>query len=55
VTNLLEAQTDALGETAWIQKKLKIQAVTAVPLPAGVWLMISALGALGGLARRNKA
>jgi hypothetical protein len=55
VTNLLEAQTDALGESAWIQKKLKIQAVTAVPLPAGVWLMISALGALGGLARRNKA
>jgi hypothetical protein len=55
VTNLLEAQTDASGESAWIQKKLKIQAVTAVPLPAGVWLMISALGALGGLARRNKA
>ena len=55
VTNMLEAQTDASGESAWIQKKLKIQAVTAVPLPAGVWLMISALGALGGLARRNKA
>jgi hypothetical protein len=55
VTNRLEAQTDAQGETAWIQKKLKIQAVTAVPLPAGVWLMISALGALGALKRRNKA
>jgi len=57
VTNLLEAETDASGESAWIQKKLKIQAVTvtAVPLPAGAWLMLSALGALGGMMRRNKA
>jgi hypothetical protein len=57
VTNLVQAETDALGETAWIQKKVKIQAVsiTAVPLPAGAWLMMSALGALGGLTRRKKA
>ena len=55
VTNTLEAETNALGETAWIQKKLKITAVTAVPLPAGAWLMISAFGVLGGWARRNKA
>jgi hypothetical protein len=55
VTNVLEAETDAFGESAWIQKKLEIQAVTAVPLPAGVWLMISAFGALGALKRRNKA
>lgn len=55
VTNLLEAETDATGETAWIQKKVKIQAVTAaVPLPAGVWLMVSALGIMGGVARRKK-
>jgi hypothetical protein len=55
VVNLLEAETNAQGETAWIQKKLEIQAVAAVPLPAGAWLMISALGALGGLMRRKKA
>jgi hypothetical protein len=57
VTNVLEAVTDASGESAWIQKKLKIQAVTttAVPLPAGAWLMMSAIGVLGGLVRRKKA
>jgi hypothetical protein len=57
VTNTLEAETNAIGESAWIQKKLRIQAVTttAVPLPAGAWLMISAFGALGAWKRRNKA
>jgi len=57
VTNLLEAETGEVGETAWIQKKVEIQAIsiTAVPLPAGAWLMLSALGALGGIMRRNKA
>jgi hypothetical protein len=54
VTNLLQASTDVTGESAWIQKKVEIQAVAAVPLPAGAWLMISALGAVGGWARRNK-
>lgn len=55
VTNLLQAETNALGETAWIQKKLRIQAVSAVPVPAAVWLMVSGLAVLGGIARRRKA
>ena len=47
VTNLLEAETDAFGESAWIQKKVEIIALTAVPVPAAVWLMGSGLGVLG--------
>ena len=44
VTDILEAETDAAGEAAWIQKKIQIAATTVVPIPAAAWLFMSALG-----------
>ncbi|MGI9290207.1 MAG: VPLPA-CTERM sorting domain-containing protein [Gammaproteobacteria bacterium] len=55
VTNVLEANTDAFGESAWIQKKLEIQVVSAIPLPAAAWFMLSGLGVLAGIAKRRQA
>ncbi len=56
VTNTLTANTDAFGESAFIQKKLTLATATVmnsvvVPVPAAVWLMASALGLLGVLRR----
>ena len=54
ITDILEAETDAAGEQAWIQKKITLAATTVVPVPAAIWLFISALGAAGAM-RRSKA
>jgi len=51
ITNVLEAETDAFGESAWIQKKIEIMATT-VPVPGAVWLLGSALGLLGWRSRK---
>ena len=56
IQNTLEAETNALGESAWIQKKLAFVAATeknpVVPLPPAVWLFGSSLGLLGMVRRR---
>jgi hypothetical protein len=46
ITDILTADSDAFGETAWIQKKLTLTAATVVPIPAAAWLFVSALGLL---------
>ena len=53
IDNNLTAETLALGEEAWIEKKLGAVGltVTAVPVPAAAWLFMSALGMMGGLRR----
>lgn len=52
ITDTLEAETDATGEAAWIQKKISLVATTVVPIPAAVWLFGSALGLAGFIRRR---
>jgi hypothetical protein len=52
--NTLSANTDAAGEDAWIQKKFMTVTVTAVPVPAAVWLMGSGLGLLAMRGRRKR-
>ena len=51
--NTLFANTDAAGETAFIQKKFMTLTVTAVPVPAAVWLFISGLGLLATRLRKR--
>lgn len=53
ITDILEAETNAAGEVAWIQKKVQLAATTVVPVPAAIWLFVSALGLLGGRAIRR--
>ncbi len=54
IRNTLTATTNAIGETAWTQKKFSFVASTAVvPVPAAVWLFGSALGLLGWIKRRR--
>jgi len=53
--NTLYASTDAAGENAWIQKKFMTVSVTAVPVPAAVWLFGSALALLGFRSRKPAA
>jgi hypothetical protein len=55
IQNTLTATTDQAGELAWIQKKLSFTAVTAVPVPAAVWLFGSALIGLITVGRRKRA
>jgi hypothetical protein len=57
IQNTLTATTNAAGETAWIQKKISLVATTetVVPLPAGIWLMLSGLGVLASMRRRRSA
>lgn len=52
ITDILEAETDASGEAAWIQKTIQIAATIAVPVPAAAWLFMSALGLIGLRRRR---
>ena len=55
VTNTLTADTSATGEYALVQKKLgavQIE-ITAVPVPAAVWLFGSGLIGLAGFMRRK--
>jgi len=52
ITDTLEAETSAVGEDAWIQKKITLAAPTVVPLPAAASLFLSGLGALGFLRKR---
>jgi len=54
IQNTLTASTDALGESAWIQKKLSfVASTTVVPVPAAAWLFGSALLGLGLVKRRK--
>ena len=56
VTNTLTADTSATGEFALVQKKLgavQIE-ITAVPVPAAVWLFGSVLATLGLFRRHAK-
>jgi len=53
--NTLYAGTDAAGESAFIQKKFMTVSVTAVPVPAAVWLFGSALALLGFRSRKPAA
>lgn len=57
IQNSLMAETSSLGEGAWIQKKLTLTAseIAVVPVPAGVWLLGSALGLLGVVRRHAVA
>lgn len=57
IMNLLQASTTDLGEQALVQKKVGLVGVeiTAVPVPAAVWLFGSALGMLGWLRRKAAA
>jgi len=55
VDNDLVASTASLGEQAWVQKKIGGVVgltITAVPVPAAVWLFGSALAGLGWLRRK---
>ncbi|NND60144.1 MAG: hypothetical protein HKN49_07730 [Gammaproteobacteria bacterium] len=54
LSNTLSAISDQLGDSAFIQKKFEgvSVSVNAVPLPAGVWLLLSALVGVAGLRRR---
>ena len=57
--NILQANSNGAGHTAWIQKKaigsiaLTIE-TTVIPLPAAAWLFISGLGVVGACARRRQ-
>ncbi len=51
--NTLTAQTDALGEEAWIQKKAQVTITALVPIPAAVWLFGSGLVGLFAWGRRR--
>lgn len=51
IQNTLRAETNAQGETAWIQKKLAFTA-SEVPVPAAAWLFGSALLGLFGVKRK---
>lgn len=55
IQNNLSASTATVGETAWIQKKAQLVGleVTVVPVPAAVWLFISALGLTGFFRRKT--
>ena len=57
VMNLLQASTTDVGEQALVQKKIGLVGVeiTAVPVPAAVWLFGSALGMLGWARGRKVA
>ena len=57
LTNTLTASTAADGEYAMVQKKLGAVSIeiTAVPVPAAVWLFGSGLGVLGWMRRRRAA
>ena len=55
--NDLSASTSAVGETAFVQKKIGAVGVIAnpVPVPAAAWLFGSALVGMAGLRRRKSA
>jgi len=53
IQNTLRAETDAFGETAWIQKKLSFTASTEIPVPAAAWLFASALVSVAGIKRKK--
>jgi len=53
IQNNLSAETTALGEHAFIQKKFSVS-IPQVPVPAAVWLFGSGLIGLIGIARRKK-
>jgi hypothetical protein len=57
LTNTLTASTSASGEYAMVQKKLGAVSIeiTAVPVPAAVWLFGSGLGLLGWMRHRRTA
>lgn len=58
IQNTLQAETNAQGQSAWIQKKLAFIASTTpnpvIPVPGAVWLFGSALGLLTMVRRRMK-
>ncbi len=58
IQNNLSATTlnEGVGEQAWIQKKQQLVGleVTVIPLPAAVWLLLSALGVTGLFGRRSR-
>lgn len=55
IQNNLSATTLNVGEEAWIQKKAQFVGITAtvIPVPAAVWLFMSALGAIGLLRKKT--
>ncbi len=57
IFNLLQAVTDSPGHSAFIARKLSLTAVTtaAVPAPGGLWLLLTAGGALLFRARLRSA
>lgn len=52
IQNTLTAFSDAAGERAFIEKTLVI-GTAVVPIPAAVWLFVSALGLVGWMSRRS--
>ncbi|PKM38469.1 MAG: hypothetical protein CVV06_00345 [Gammaproteobacteria bacterium HGW-Gammaproteobacteria-10] len=55
IQNLLGAISGTLGQAAFIEKKYVGLTVTAVPLPATIWLLGAALVGLITSAKRNQA
>lgn len=57
IQNNLSATSLDVGEQAWIQKKSQFVGleVTIVPLPAAVWMFLSALGLTGLFRSRRRA
>jgi len=57
--NILSASTSTLGESAFIENKFvgggMVTIETVVPVPAALWLFVSGLFGLIGLARRTKS